>query len=110
MNAGIFFGDREKNYQVNVLYNVAGEKIMFVGFQDYPDIYEMPRHTLDISASYMFPKRVELSFGVADVLNYEVLWLQDGNGNGKLERKVDQQIQRFRPGSVVSLGLKYNFQ
>lgn len=110
VNAGIFFGDREKNYQINVLYNVAGEKIMFVGFQDYPDIYEMPRHTLDISASYMFPKKVELSFGVADVLNYEVLWLQDGNGNGKLERKVDQQIQRFRPGSVVSLGLKYNFQ
>lgn len=110
VNAGIFFGDNEKKYQINVLYNVAGEKIMFVGFQDYPDIYEMPRHTLDISASYMFPKRVELSFGVADILNYEVLWLQDGNNNGKLERKTDQQIQRFRPGSVVSLGLKYNFQ
>jgi outer membrane receptor for ferrienterochelin and colicin len=110
INAGLFLSDREKNYQVNILYNVAGEKIMFVGFQDYPDIYEMPRHTLDLSASYLFKKGVEITAGVADILNYEVLWLQDGNNNGKLERNKDQQIQRFRPGSVYSVGIKYNFQ
>jgi len=109
INSGLFYQDQEKNYQINLMYNVSGQKIMFVGAQDYPDIYEMPRHTLDLSASYMFPKRVELSVGVSDILNAEILWLQDGNGDGKLSRKNDQFIQQYKPGRIFSFGVKYNF-
>jgi hypothetical protein len=108
-NGGLFYHDKDRNYQINVMYNVNGPKIMFVGTDNYPDIYEMPRHLLDISASYLFRKNVELSFGVADVLNAEVIWLQDGNQNDKLERKNDQRIQSFKPGSVFTAGVKYNF-
>ncbi len=109
INSGIFYQDQEKNYQINLMYNVTGRKIMFVGSDDYPDIYEMPRHTLDLSASYMFPKNVEISAGISDILNAEFLWLQDGNGDGKFSRKNDQIIQQYKPGRVISLGVKYNF-
>jgi TonB-dependent receptor len=110
VNGGIFYHDKDHNYQINVLYNVYGKKIMFVGFDDYPDIYEMPRHSLDFSASYLFPKNVELSFGIADILNNKVQWIQDANGDGKFEANKDQQIQSYRPGQVVSVGVKYNFK
>lgn len=109
VNAGLFYQNTDKNYQINLLYNVAGKKIMLVGADEYPDIYEMPRHTLDLSASYQFPKKVELSAGISDILNAEVVWLQDGNGDGKFDKKSDQTIQRFRQGRVISLGVKYNF-
>src|SRR5690606_2472691 len=39
INSGIFYNDTEKNYQINLMYNVYGKKIMFVGSDDYPDIY-----------------------------------------------------------------------
>lgn len=110
VNGGIFYHDKDHNYQINVLYNVYGKKIMFVGFDDYPDIYEMPRHSLDFSASYLFPKNVEISFGIADILNNKVQWIQDANGDGKFEANKDQQIQSYRPGQVVSVGVKYNFK
>lgn len=109
INSGIFYNDQDKNYQINLMYNVTGKKIMFVGSDDYPDIYEMPRHTLDLSASYMFPKNVEISAGISDILNAEFTWLQDGNGDGKFDRKKDQIIQKYKPGRVISLGVKYNF-
>jgi outer membrane receptor protein involved in Fe transport len=109
INGGVFFGDREKGYQINVLYNVVGPRIMFVGFDSYPDIYEMPRSLLDISASYEFKIGLSLTAGISDILNAQTIWLQDGNANGKLERKTDQRIQSFRPGSVYSVGVKYNF-
>jgi hypothetical protein len=110
VNAGVFFGDREKGYQINVLYNVVGPRIMFVGFDSYPDVYELPRNLLDISFSYQFKNNIEISAGVADVLNAEVVWAQDGNANDKIERNKDQRIQSFRPGSVYSFGIKYNFK
>jgi outer membrane receptor for ferrienterochelin and colicin len=110
VNGGVFFGDREKGYQINVLYNVVGPRIMFVGFDSYPDIYELPRSLLDISASYEFKNGLALTAGVSDVLNAETVWIQDGNANGKLERNKDQRIQTFRPGSVFSIGAKFNFK
>jgi outer membrane receptor for ferrienterochelin and colicin len=110
INSGIFYNNQEKNYQINLMYNVSGKKIMFVGSQDYPDIYEMPRHTLDLSASYQFPKNVEITAGISDILQSKVLWLQDGNNDGKFDRKNDQMIQKYQPGSVINLGVKYNFK
>lgn len=109
INSGIFYNDTEKNYQINLMYNVYGKKIMFVGSQDYPDIYEMPRHTLDLSASYVFPKNVEINAGISDILNSNILWLQDGNGDGKFNRNKDQIIQKYQPGRIISMGVKYNF-
>ena len=108
-NGGLFYHDRERNYQINVMYNVNGPKIMYVGTDIYPDIYEMPRHLLDFNASYMFPKNVELSFGITDILNAKVIWIQDGNKNDKLERDNDQRMQYYRPGSLFTAGVKYNF-
>lgn len=110
INSGIFYNNPDKNYQINLMYNVSGKKIMFVGAQDYPDIYEMPTHTLDLSVSYQFPKNVEISAGISDILQSKTLWLQDGNGDGKFDRKNDQMIQEYQSGSIINLGIKYNFK
>ena len=109
VNVGLFYNDKDLGYQVNVVYNITGKRILFVGFDEYPDIYEMPRHALDISGSYLFKKGVEISAGVADIVNQKVQLLQDGNGDGTLSRENDQQIQSYRPGRVFSLGVKYTF-
>ena len=109
INAGIFFEDKELGLQANLLYNVIGKRIAFVGTDDNPDIYEMPRHTLDFNIQYRFKKNVELSLSANDLVNQDVLFLQDGNRDKKWNRKTDQIFQQYNPGQTISLGIKYNF-
>lgn len=109
VNGGIFFEDKELGLQANLLYNVIGKRIAFVGTDDNPDIYEMPRHTLDLNIQYRFKKNVELSFSANDMVNQSILFIQDGNRDKKWSRKNDQIFQQYKPGQTISLGIKYNF-
>ena len=109
VNAGIFFEDKELGLQANLLYNVIGKRIAFVGTDDNPDIYEMPRHTLDFNIQYRFKKNVELSLAANDLVNQSILFIQDGNRDKKWSRKNDQIFQQYKPGQTISLGIKYNF-
>jgi TonB-dependent receptor len=109
INGGIFFEDKELGLQANLLYNVIGKRIAFVGTDDNPDIYEMPRHTLDFNLQYRFKKNVELSLSANDLVNQSILFIQDGNRDKKWDRKSDQIFQQYKPGQTISLGVKYNF-
>jgi len=109
INAGIFFEDKELGLQANLLYNVIGKRIAFVGTDDNPDIYEMSRHVLDFNIQYRFKKNVEISLAANDLINQPILFLQDGNRDKKWNRKSDQVFQRYQPGQTISLGIKYNF-
>lgn len=109
VNAGIFYNNFEKELQVNIQYNVIGKRILIIGFEGYPDIYEMPRHSIDLSFSKRIYKSLTLNGGIADILNMPILLLQDGNQDGVFDRELDQTIQNFRPGQVVSLGLRWLF-
>lgn len=109
VNAGIYYKSDEKNFQFNLLYNVIGQRIFIIGFDVYPDIYEMPRHVLDFNFSKKFDNNLELKFGVGDILNQSVTLLQDANKDKKFERANDQIIQSYNPGTTISFGLSYIF-
>lgn len=107
VNGGIFYTDADRGFQINAMYNVIGRRIMIIGYEGYADIYEMPRNVLDLSASYNLTPKMRLSVGVADILNNPFLLLQDGNQDGVFDADVDQVIQTFRPGRVVTVGFYY---
>jgi hypothetical protein len=108
VNSSILYTDENKGWQVNLLYNVVGRNIVFVGFDEYPDIYLMPRNVLDISVTKRVAPRTKLKFGISDILNQENLLLQDANEDGVFDRRNDNVIQRFKPGSVFSIGFSYD--
>lgn len=108
-NTGLFYNNVATGLQANILHNVVGRNILFVGFEGYADIYTMPRNQVDVSVSKRFANQITAKLGIADILNQEVLFLQDGNGDGKFERNNDQQILRYRPGSVFQASISYNF-
>jgi outer membrane receptor protein involved in Fe transport len=109
VNGGLFYNNLDKEFQVNLQYNVIGKRILFIGFEGYPDIYEMPRHSIDLSFSKRIYKNITINGGIADILNMPVQLLQDGNQDGIFDRVKDQTIQSFRPGQIVSLGLRWIF-
>lgn len=109
VNAGLYFSDPITQTYVTALFNVIGRRIYIVGFDDYPDIYEMPRNLLDLTITKNFGEKIELKAGVSNLLGAPALLLQDGNQDGIFDRKNDQQIQSNAMPRNYTFGLTYTF-
>jgi len=109
INAGIFYESPKHNYSFNILYNVIGQRIFIIGFDVYPDIYEMPRNVLDFNFSKKFANNLELKLNVGDILNQKYTLLQDANADKKFDRNNDQIIQGYKPGRTIQIGFSYRF-
>ena len=109
VNTGIYYRDADRGLQVNFLYNIIGRRIMIIGYDEYPDIYEMPRHLAEFTVSKSVGRYLEIKAGVKDIFNQENLLLQDSNRDGIFDRKTDQVIERFFPGTLFTLGLSIRF-
>ncbi len=103
INTGLFY--EHDSFQVNLLYNIIGERIFAVGDESVPDTYEMPRNQIDLSIRKGIGKRFTLKAGIRDILSQDYLLLQDANSDGKIERNKDQEVRRFNPGRSFSLGV-----
>ncbi|MEX1132076.1 MAG: TonB-dependent receptor [Flavobacteriales bacterium] len=107
VNAGIYYQDTDRGLQFSLLYNVIGQRIFIIGFDAYPDIYEMPRNMLDATATVRLTKKFDLRLAVGDIFNQANVLLQDANDDGVFDRNNDQIIQSFRPGRTYTAGLSY---
>lgn len=108
VNAGVYYTDSDRKLQCNVLYNVIGPRLFAVGTFGTPDIYEVPRNVIDLTATKGLGKRFELKVSVQDLLNQRVRLVQDSNENGRLEA-ADEEVMSFRRGQYVSAGIAYRF-
>lgn len=112
INAGLFYEDTDKGWQVNVLYNVFGNRIFAVGDRqgavaNNPTIYERPRNVLDLSITKKFGQRFEVKLGISDILNQPVRFFQDFNLNKTWDEGTDNEYFAYRPGQVYSLSVTY---
>ncbi len=51
VNGQLGYDAPEAAWRLTVLYNVSGERIVQVGAAEAPDIYEAPRHSLDVTGA-----------------------------------------------------------
>jgi outer membrane receptor protein involved in Fe transport len=114
LNTGIFYNNIKSDLQLNISYNIIGPRINSAGYTEldktkvsYPDVYEMPRHLMDITISKRLNKYLSLKVGIADIFNQESILLQDGNQDDFLDQKNDQIIQALKPGASYSIGLSF---
>lgn len=107
INLGLYYTDHDKSLSVAVLYNLIGKRIFMIGFDDYAEIYEMPRNLIDLTITKGLTDRIEMKFGIRDFLNSESMYLQDNRRDGKLNPKTNQSIERFYPGTNISVGLTW---
>ncbi len=110
VNGGVYYQNDTLGFSASLLYNVMGPRIRVVGTFGTPDIYEMPRNSLDLSISKFFwKKHLEVRFAAQNILNQPFLLIQDANNDGKLDRKIDQQQQSYRTGAYYTLGVVVRF-
>jgi outer membrane receptor for ferrienterochelin and colicin len=109
VNTGLYYQNESGNWQASALYNVFGPRILFAGSDQYPDVIEAPRHTIDLSLTKSLTKRVALNLGVQDLLNQRVTLLQDFNKDKKYQRDLDPSLADYRRGTYTTIGVKVAF-
>ena len=104
-----------------LLYNRIGKRIIGVGRSEgstgsednarIPDSYEMPRNTIDFTATKRIGSHLELKLSVRDILNENVTYKQFAdvtysNGNKKT---IEEVTRKYKPGRNIGLTAIYKF-
>jgi TonB-dependent receptor len=108
INTGLYYQTPENTWQIAALYNVFGPRILFAGSDQYPDVVEMPRHTVDLTLTKTVSSRWSINAGIQDLFNQRVNLLQDFNGDKNYEAKVDPSLTSYRRGTYYTVGLRFN--
>jgi len=118
VNTGLFYNNEKLN--IGIMYNIIGKRIVGIGRvadsqggtidNDVPDMFEMPRHALDLSMSYKFGRRFELSAGLRNILAAPIVYKQFPkftDDNGKIQER-EQITKKYKPGQNFSLTARVN--
>ncbi|NOT75379.1 MAG: TonB-dependent receptor [Cyclobacteriaceae bacterium] len=106
VNASAYYNNIEKGLQVSIQYNVFGKRIFAVGDKlGNATQYEMPRNQIDLTVTKQLSDRLELKFGIQDILNQRYQLLQDSQLPDGSSSGVMETIQSYRFGQYTTLGV-----
>ena len=92
------YDDIDRGINAALLYNVFGERIVDVGTNGAPDIYQQPFPQLDFVYSHEFRDRWKLKFRARNLLDSEVEITQG-----------DKTRRSFKLGRQYKLSLEWSF-
>lgn len=95
VNAGLTYAT-DRGFSVTTLYNVFGKRVLSAAEAPLPDVYEQPRHQLDVSLRFPLITGVAAKFDLKNLLDtpYEVT-------QGSVVREY------YRSGRVISAGVSW---
>ena len=109
INLSLQYDAEKSGWSSTVLFNMIGRRILYVGNDQVPPIWEAPRPLLDFQvAKKIWNKKGEIKLNVSDILNRRAKFYHDLNDNGKYDSKDALAIERVT-GTNISLTLGYNF-
>jgi outer membrane receptor for ferrienterochelin and colicin len=115
VNAALFYQNDKNGLSSSLVYNVMGKRIMVAaqlnqGIVVVPDIYELPRNVLDFSLNKKIGKKVELKFGIKDILsqNYRTVQTYEYAKDG-LDKSSTLTNQSYNSGRIWSLAVNWKF-
>ncbi len=117
INLGLFYSHNQWN--ASVQYNRIGKRLVGVGRSlgstadqsvNIPDSYEMPRNSLDLSASVALG-HFELKLGLRDVLAEKAVFKQfnDVTLTNGTQKTVEEVTRSYKPGRDMSVTVTYKF-
>ena len=120
INTGLFYRDDHHQWNVALLYNRIGKRIVGVGRSEgsdadinnkVPDSYEMPHNSLDLSVSKKWGKHWEAKLSARNILDEKIDFKQfaDVTYSDGTTKKVTQVTREYHPGRDIGMQLVYNF-
>jgi outer membrane receptor protein involved in Fe transport len=108
INAALYYDDLKRGLSGSLVYNIIGPRIFSVGDVLFPTIYEMPRHSLDLTATMRVRSNVTIKAGIKDLLNAPFEFVQDSNRNDKADSQ-DDIIFSYRRGQLLNASVSFRF-
>ena len=109
VNVSLQYDTEKSGWSSTVLFNMIGRRILYVGNDQVPPIWEAPRPLLDFQvAKKIWNNKGELKLNVSDILNRRAKFYHDLNDNGKYDKTDALAIERVT-GTNISLTLGYSF-
>jgi outer membrane receptor protein involved in Fe transport len=110
VNAAMYYIDPFSDFQASLAYNVQGPRIFVAGNANFPSIYELERHVVDLTVSKTFKDKTTLKFGIQDLFNYQFRFYQDSNFDTRISRDIDDPMYLWRRGSLYSFSVNYRIK
>jgi outer membrane receptor protein involved in Fe transport len=108
INAGLQY--TSSIFNASLLYNRIGERLVLVGNDEFPNVYERPRNQLDLQLSTkVLDSRGEIRLNVADIINNSVFLYENVDAATGYSKGTDRMFNSYRPGTTVTLGFTYDF-
>ena len=85
-----------KGTEVALLYNVFGRRLVEVGFDQLPDVYEQPFHRVDFTVSHPLRRSVNVKLAATNLLNQPTVQTAGG-----------LTVHRYRTGVAGAVSLEW---
>ncbi|SFI11807.1 outer membrane beta-barrel protein [Halpernia frigidisoli] len=109
VNFTLQYDSENSGISSTLLFNQIGRRILYVGNDQIPPIWENPRPLLDYQiAKKIWNKKGEIKLNISDILNQKAKYYHDLNANKKYDSSDALAIERTT-GTNISLTLGYNF-
>ena len=95
-NLSLGFAPPDSGVDVRLYYNVFGRRLVDVGRNGVPDVYQTPFHSLDVALTWEIGSHLKLKGSVSNILNDDYVLEQGGF-----------VIQAYDQGVSASVGLGY---
>jgi outer membrane receptor protein involved in Fe transport len=98
-----------------VLFNQIGRRILYVGNDQVPEIWENPRPLLDLQvAKKLIKDKAEIKLNVSNILNRMAYYYHDMNNNKKFDSGAGKNSDAIAVGrnygTNFSLSFNYKFK
>ena len=110
INVGLQYDVEKAGINSTLLFNQIGRRIVYVGGQDAPAIWERPRPLLDFQlAKKMMQNKAELRLNISDLLNKSNYLYYDVDQNESFKKGKDAIFINRRIGTTFGISFNYNF-
>ncbi|MET6997833.1 TonB-dependent receptor [Chitinophaga defluvii] len=110
INAGFLYDAEKIGLTSTILFNQIGRRILFVGNDQNPAIWEAPRPLLDLQiAKKILNSKGEIKLNITDLINQNANFYQDLDDNKRFSKSKDVLALRRTYGTNFSLIFGYNF-
>lgn len=132
VNANLYYTQPKLKTKFSITYNWFSARLLLLGNTNVGgNLYEMPRHQLDLTLIQPIGKHLTLKVGVQDLFNQQIRQYRDSDLDGKVRTEeplvdserikkaqtledpyadlIDLKAQSWTPGAYYSIGLKATF-
>ncbi len=105
VNLDLGYDNDKRGTAITLFYNVFGRRLVFNSLGATPDVYEQPRHQVDMFLSQrIFGHGPVLKLSAKNILNSEVKMVHDKLG---LPNEPERVYRQYSLGRTYAIGLSY---